>query len=229
MLFSTQHIAKVRTGTYLAFLAARHYKELSPPPIALLSYYGIPSFKHPFFNTNHIIWGDQPQPREKFAALLDSKQVYTGYTSVSRSFDLASLDEELKPNKSYQQPVDEPEADDRLPRPDLYDYYVQENLYPEIFKNVEKDVEPGPNFPKCVLIHGDDDPDAPLSLSEAFVQEVGQDIASFVVAPGKSHCFDDGFFIDDEGVEMDAVRKAWALLDDVVKATEGQGVRDFVK
>ena len=218
-------------GTYLAFLAARHYKELSPPPIAVLSYYGIPSLNGSFFNSNHIIWGDQPQPHEKFAALLDSKDVYTGYTSIKQSFRLASLNEDLSPNKSHQVYTDEPEPDDDLPRPDLYDYYVQENLYPEIFRNVEKKIELGPQIPKCVLLHGDDDPDAPLSLSEAFVEEVGEENASLIVVPGKGHCFDNGLFIDDEGVEMRAVRKAWELLDAVVEDDQAQeqGMPDYIE
>jgi len=144
---------------------------------------------------------------------------------------MESLNTDLSPNKSYTKPADveDPEADKELPRPDLYDYYVQENLYSEIFNPVEKDVELGPNFPKCVLLHGDDDPDVPLSVSEAFVQEVGPENATLVVAPGKAHCFDNGFFIDDEGVEMQAVRKAWELLDGIVQDTEGQGIQDFVK
>ena len=216
-------------GTYLAFLAARYYKDLSPPPIALLSYYGIPSFKGPFFNSNHIIFGDQSQSREKLTSLLASKDIYTGHTPASRSFELASLNKDLTPSKSYQTPKDNPELDSGLLRPDLYDYYVQENLYPDIFQTVEKDVELGPKFPKCVLLHGNNDPDVPLSVSEAFIQEVGEETASLIVVPVEGHCFDDGFFIDDESVEMRAVKEAWQLLDIVVRDTEGQGIRDFVK
>jgi pimeloyl-ACP methyl ester carboxylesterase len=101
-------------------------------------------------------------------------------------------------------------------RPDLYDFYVQENLYPEIFKNVEVKIEVGPDFPKCVLLHGNNDPDGPMALSEQFVTEVGQNTARLVVVDGAGHCFDDGYFLEDDVVEMRAVADAWRILDDVV-------------
>jgi len=207
-------------GSYLAFLAARYHQDLSPPPVALLSNYGIPSFKEPFFNTNHIIWGDEPQPLEKFTPLFDDKEIFTGYTAPNKSFDLASLNEDLTRNTSFENPkAQEPQEGDNFPRPDVYDYYVQENKYPQLFNEIEKKIELSPKFPKCVLLHGNADPDGPLELSEAFVKEVGEENAKLIVVENVGHCFDNGLYLEDGGVEMKAVKDAWKALDEVIEGT----------
>jgi hypothetical protein len=190
-----------------------------------LSYYGIPSFNEPFFNSNTIIFGDEKMPREKFAALLDHKKVSTGYTAFNQRFDLACLNDDLSPNTAYvkaagDQADDEPK--DEFPRADMYDYYVQENIYPELFKDIEGKLEFGKEgrdwnkFPKCVLLHGNKDVDGPLELSQAFVKEMGEKNAKLVEVEGAGHMFDDGLWLDDDSVEMNGVREAWALVEKAV-------------
>ncbi|KAH9209401.1 Alpha/Beta hydrolase protein [Leptodontidium sp. 2 PMI_412] len=215
-------VAGASAGTYLAFLAARYFDQLSPPPVAIMTYYGIPSFNHAFFKSNTIIYGDEKMPKEKFAALFDDTNVSTGYTAPSQRFDVACLNADLSPNTLYVKPtageVDE-EPSDEFPRPDLYDYYLQENTYPELFKELEGKLDFGSEgrdwkkFPKCVLLHGTKDVDGPLELSQAFVDEVGDKNARLVSVEGAGHMLDDGKWLDDEGVEMNGIKEAWALVD----------------
>ena len=216
-------------GTYLAFLTARYFDQLTPPPVAILSYYGIPSFNHVFFNSNTIIYGDEKIPKEKFTAVFEDSDVSTGYTAPSKQFDLACLDEDLSSNSSnfpYSEPQQAGEVNQEqepstaeLPRPDMYDYYLQENTYPALFKQLEGELHFGSegrdwkNFPKCVLLHGTNDVDGPLELSQAFVDEVGDGNARLVRVEGAGHMFDEGKWLDDGGVEMEGVREAWALVD----------------
>ncbi|PVH69186.1 alpha/beta-hydrolase [Cadophora sp. DSE1049] len=215
-------VAGASAGTYLAFLAARYFDQLSPPPVAIMTYYGIPSFNHGFFKSNTIIYGVEKMPKEKFAALFDDTNVSTGYTAPSQRFDVACLNADLSPNTLYVKPkageVDE-EPSNEFPRPDLYDYYLQENTYPELFKELEGKLDFGSGgkdwkkFPKCVLLHGTKDVDGPLELSQAFVDEVGDKNARLVSVEGAGHMLDDGKWLDDEGVEMKGIKEAWALVD----------------
>lgn len=160
-------------------------------------------------------------PKEKFSVLFAQTEVSTGYTSPSRRFDLKCLNADLTPNTDYVKPKpgDVIDESDGLLRPDLYDYYLQENTYPKLFGKLEGKLEFGKEgrewdkFPKCVLLHGTKDVDGPLELSQAFVDEVGDENARLVTVEGAEHMFDGGKWLDDESVEMKGVRETWALVD----------------
>jgi len=214
-------------GFFLAALVAHH---LTPPPLALLSITGIPTFRHRFFNSSTLI-PSEPVTEDDISQYV-SEPVTVGrhVFDASGIFSVASLlpaggnDPAFKPDKSL------PEGFTSDPnRGLLYDYYLHENL----FLDLVGEVDPGFDWaatkeqelkawPITIFIHGDDDADVDLDVCTSVAKSLGSK-AKLFLAKGQGHLFEKGCFLEDLGDDRDApfgaVLKAIDALDRVVEST----------
>jgi hypothetical protein len=117
-------------GAFLAFLAAIN---MEPRPIAVFSYYGIPTFQHDFFRSGKVLW---PVTKSQIECFL-IQPMSVGSTSAKEAFSLDCLLPDGSQDVKYEKPAVE-SAGDELFRASLYDWLVQENKYPELVRDVDK-------------------------------------------------------------------------------------------
>ncbi|KAK0642207.1 Alpha/Beta hydrolase protein [Cercophora newfieldiana] len=211
-------------GFFLAALVAHH---LSPPPLALLSITGIPTFRHSFFNSSTLI---PPEPiTEDEIALFVSEPVTVGRHIFDPSgvFSLASLLPSGAKNPSFQPDKKLPEGFTEDPaRGLLFDYYLYENLFLDLVGSVDPgfdwaaaDEAKLGKWPMTIFFHGDDDDDVNLDVCTSVVKSLG-DRAQFFMAKGQGHLFEKAYFLEDLGEDrntpLGAVLKAIDALDRVV-------------
>lgn len=188
-------------------------------PAAVLSYYGVPTFTAPLFSSNHVFWERLEKPQ--ISQFLE-ESVQIGETGAEDSFDIACLNDDYAPNLTYVKPVANQEAELGMDRGMLYDWFVQENLYPDLMGMVDNPsktwawLKDNSESPKIIMIHGNKDDDVPVELPTAAEKVFGKENARLVIVEGEKHNFDVGLYWDDKGLEM--VRSAWNILDTVIKA-----------
>jgi pimeloyl-ACP methyl ester carboxylesterase len=220
LLNSPRYTDGSRAGAYLAFLAAAHSGKLLPTaPIAILSYYGVPTFTSPFFASSHVIY--ESLKKSQVSHFLE-EAVSTGITGPEDAFDISCLLDNGSPNPAYTKPKATREEEQPLQRGMLYDYLVQENLYPSILGNVGIDFKGEiwdttleNTMPKVVMVHGDKDIDVPIDLEREVISVLRENRARLVIVKRAGHNFDDGLYWDDKGLE--GVREAWRLLDGIIE------------
>lgn len=192
------------------------------PPKAFLSYYGIPTFSHPFFNKSHVFY--EPILESQVSHFLN-EIVQVGETNPEAAFDLSCLNDDGSPNPAYERrkPL-QVGGEETLDRGMLYDYFTEKNLFPSLIGLLGKPFEDGSwskkeiTHPKIIMIHGDADVDVPIELQQAAADELGPERAKLVVVPGMEHNFDVGLYWDD--AKLLKVKEAWRLLDQVVETGE---------
>jgi hypothetical protein len=137
------------------------------------------TFKHDFFRSGHI-YGDEPVKKEDVQDFLDEDFFSTGYTSVRQAFDVDCLNADGTRNLEYEKPKSD--IHDFPLRAYLWDWFVQENTLPGLFKEIDKDFEDEAwkNLPPTVLIHSGADVDVPQSLSQMANRVIGRSISSLI-------------------------------------------------
>lgn len=145
-----------------------------PKPAAVLSFYSVPTFKHDFFRTGHI-FGDEPMKKDEMQPYLDENFFSTGSTSQQESFDIKCLSADGSQNMEYEKPQ-AIEGEGFPMRGMLYDWFVQENMFPDLVKGVDKgfEDEAWKTFPPTVFILAGADEDVPPSLSEMASVAIGK-------------------------------------------------------
>lgn len=135
------------------------------------------------------------------------------------TFVLDKLLPDGKKNPDWQSPTRKPVTEHH--KGDLWDYYIHRNQWVPLVR----DIDPGyewatlpawkdrvEQWPPTVIFHGDADVDVPLDLSLEMQRCLGEDKVEVVVVEGQPHLFELTSFIEDQGPQMDAVRKALASL-----------------
>jgi len=138
-------------------------------------------------------------------------------------FSVDCLDSTLSRNFDYQNP---PEKGPRIGygRPDIYDWLVQENLYPKIFEKVEGNFDlrerEDEEAPKLVMLHCADDVDVPFACAKDYASACGKNTVRLVEirGTGGDHMFDKGLFLEDGGEVLERIKEAWGFLDNVVES-----------
>ena len=225
-------IAGASAGFVLAALIAHNLPTTTPSPLALLSITGIPTFQHPFFSSSRLIPPD-PIAEDDVAQFLS---LSPGDMTVGRHpwdqsaiFHLSWLLPSGMRNASFdpQHPPPPPPGNDGDPlRGMLYDYFLYENLFPDL---VGTAVDPGfdwaqdtaswklERWPMTIMIQGDADDDVDPDVCRDVASKLGRK-AVLCVAEGKGHLFEKAKFLEDVESEegLAAVTKAIAVLDEVV-------------
>ena len=110
-------------------------------------------------------------------------------------------------------------------RGELYDYYLYNNKYLELVGEVDpgfdwakdpKNAQRLGKWPVTSIFHGDDDYDVPIDVSKDMESSLGKEKVKLTVVEGGAHLFEARKFVEDEGSEMEAVKKAFKVLEDVV-------------
>jgi len=192
---------------------------MSPKPLAIFSYYGVPTFDHEFFRSRKL-WGPEPYKKVQFEKFL-IEPVSTGSTPSEDAFSLECLSADGSRNPDYLQPK-AAEMSSELQRAYLYDWLVQENQYPDLVREVDK----GPsdpswsNYPPTIMIHGDVDEDVPMELSQMMIGTIGPTPAKLYIASGQPHNFDEGLFLGDPALSI--VEDAWKALDAIINTSDAE-------
>jgi len=211
-------------GFFLAALVAHH---LSPPPLALLSITGIPTFRHKFFTSSPLI-PSEPITEDDVAPFV-SEPVTVGrhVFDASAIFSLESLLPSGRKSPTFQRDTKHPEGFTADPaRGMLFDYYLYENLFLDFVGGVDPgfdwastDKAKLHKWPTTIFFHGDDDSDVDLNVCTSVVEKLGSK-AQFFLAKGQGHLFEKSCFLEDLGEDrnaaLDAVLKAIEALDRVV-------------
>ncbi|KAK1829804.1 Alpha/Beta hydrolase protein [Podospora conica] len=228
-------LAGASAGFLPACLLAHNPPPSSRPPLALLSITGIPTFHHPFFTSSRLLPPD-PIPEDDVAAFLSRSKddVTVGRHPWDRAavFRLASLLPSGARNPEFDPATAPlPEGNDGpAERGLLYDYFVYENLFPDLIGGREVDrgfdapeAEGLDKWPVTVMIQGDADDDVDPAVCRDVAEKLGGRAMLFV-AEGKGHLFERSKFLEE--VEADegllAVRRAMEALDGVVKGVLGR-------
>jgi acetyl esterase/lipase len=211
-------VAGASGGFFPATLIAQH---LTPKPLALLSYTGIPTFRHPFFNSSTLI---PPEPiTEEEIRHLETEPVSVGTTpTVVFSVDMV-LPSGLK-NPDFQ-PSFHSQVDSHGQDPNrglLYYYYLQENRFVPLVGSVDLGFDwasdPASSsklveWPFTILIQGDEDVDVHMDVCVSVARSLGPAKAKLIMAPGQGHRFQKTSFIEDVGPGMDEIRTAMRELE----------------
>ncbi|KAI0454928.1 alpha/beta-hydrolase [Xylaria acuta] len=211
-------------GFFCAAMVAHH---LQPQPIALLSITGIPTFRHPFFNSSTLI-SPEPFTKAQMQKYLD-EPVSVGSEHVADSiFYPDSLTETGAKKAGYERPsptARPSDGNDGLSRGCLYDYFVHENTFVPMLDSYDPGYEwatthpEGSKFaqwPTTILIQGDSDPDVDADVAIQTAKNLGPKKARLFIAKGQSHLFEAASFLEDKGLGMDAVRLAIKELDNTL-------------
>ena len=211
----------------MAAMTAHH---LNPKPLALLSITGIPTFRHPHFNSSTSIPDSSPLSEE------DVKAAFASPLSVGSTplfvFDPDMLLPSSAKNPNYQMPFPPTKGFDTAGQNpylgSLFSYFVRENAYlPRL-----ADIDPGydwaataaadpaqrdklAQWPVTIFIQGDADTAVPLEVCGDAAKALGEKGRMFV-AKGEGHLFENGSFLEEQGPGMDAVRQAIDELHKVV-------------
>lgn len=159
------------TGGYLANLAGHNVK---PTPLAILTYYGASTVSDPFYSSNTLIHTSKPIPYSHISHFL-SEPMTSGSTPKSIAFNAASLLLTGEINPDYVWPEPEDIDWDRI-RPVLYNYFVQENMFSDMLKDVDHSLtsKSWKSFPDTIMIHGTIDEMVPYSCSRNLVDAIGK-------------------------------------------------------
>ncbi|KAI1848128.1 hypothetical protein JX266_005841 [Neoarthrinium moseri] len=207
-------------GFFMANLLAHHAKTL---PVALLGITGIPTFRHPFFNSSTLLT-PEPIDDQDMAPYIDNP-VEVGSTSQADKtvFFLDRILSSGRQNADFVQPVVKPV----IPLPNskwyrgcLYDYFLHRNKFLDLVGDVDAGFEwtkSNPDklaaWPPTVFIQGDKDYDVSVDVTLYVVNCLGIEKATLWLANNQGHLFEATSFIEDQGQGMDAVQKAIASLD----------------
>lgn len=217
------------TGVFVAALIAHHCQ---PTPLALFSIEGINTFRHPFFNSSTLLTPEPIQDADMAAIIAGPVAVGATAPGAASAFRLEKLRADGSRNPDYRTPS-APAQDGPTPkyrRGDLYDYYTYKNGWLDLVGEVDPGYEwakggsPAARervarWPPTVILHGNDDDDVPLGVSEQMRDCLGEARVSLFVADGQPHLYELTKFIDDEGPEMGAVKDAVKRLDEIVGST----------
>ncbi|KAB5540339.1 Alpha/Beta hydrolase protein [Coniochaeta sp. 2T2.1] len=190
-------------GFFLATLIAHH---LTPKPLALLASSGIPTFRHPFFNSSHQISNDPVEDDDVERILAEPVSVGTCPSSV---FDVNSL----HPNGAKKRDFDPSSTVpvDRMGqhpyRGIIYDYLVQRNEYLAYVGNIDPGFDWATNktgnqkkldeWPQTVMLQGDKDEDVDMDVCFSVATKLG-DRAHLIMSRGQGHRFGRESFLEDE-------------------------------
>ena len=195
----------------------------------MLASSGIPTFRHPFFNSSRQISNDPIEEDDIEQILAEPVSVGTCPTSI---FDTNSLHPSGAKNHEFDRssmaPVD---RNGQHPyRGIVYDYLVQSNEY---LAYVSK-VDPGfdwataktsdrklSEWPKTVLLQGDRDEDVDMDVCRSVATKLG-DKADLIMSPGQGHRFGRESFLEDQGPGMDDIMKAVTVLENFVRQAIGK-------
>lgn len=207
----------------MATLVAHH---ATPKPLALLASSGIPTFRHPFFNSSVPIAPEPTTEDDVQRFLAEPACVGTWPSSV---FDvdmvLPSGGKNPRFDAASQKPPDR-EAQDPS-RGILYDYFVYRN---EFLARVGM-VDPGfdwaadktredtkkrlQDWPLTTLLQGDADDDVDKAVCASVAELLGNS-AVLLMAKGGGHRFGRTSYLEDEGLGMDEIRSATRQLENNV-------------
>ncbi|KAK3935274.1 lipase 2 [Diplogelasinospora grovesii] len=207
-------------GFFMAALIAHHAK---PKPAALLSITGIPSFRHPFFNSSTLI---PPTPvKEEEVDPFIAEPVSIGNSAFPPAiFYLDCLLPSGSKNPTFEVPdeVLSPGVGQDPSRGMLYDYFLYDNAFLSMVGSVDLGFDWARDesqrsrltaWPVTIFIQGDDDPDVSPSVCEDVVQALGREKAKLCLAKGRAHLFEKTSYVEDTDEGMDAVRHAIDELD----------------
>jgi hypothetical protein len=207
----------------MACLTAHH---LQPPPLALLSISGIPTFRHSFYHSSIQI-PPEPIPKANIERFLHGPVLAGNAVDYDPwSFSIEMLLPSSAKNQFYvhaKPPVKKSVAEeDAAQRSELYDYFVYENSYSDMIGEVDpgfewaqsKSVE-WASWPKTIFIQGDMDTDVDKDVCVSTANVLG-DKASMFLAKGQPHMFEAACFIEDTVLGMDVVRDAIRELKNAV-------------
>ncbi|KAK3312075.1 Alpha/Beta hydrolase protein [Apodospora peruviana] len=214
-------------GFFLATLIAHH---LTPKPVALLSITGIPTFRHPFFNSSVLIPPDPIPEADVFRYLTEPVSTGQSPGSSDAVFDLDRLlpDGTKNPDFDAKTKINMSDYPQDPNRGILYDYWLYENQ----FVHLVGDADPGfdwtrdeaeklklSEWPITIFIQGDGDEDVREDVCRDVARQLGIK-AIYCQARGQGHLFERTKYLEDVitvdpqgGDAMDAVRKAVAELD----------------
>jgi hypothetical protein len=209
------------TGCFLACLIGHH---ANTKPLAILSITGIPTFRHPFFQSSVLL---VPEPiKEEEVERYIAAPVSVGMNASRASFYMDSLLASGEKNPDWVPPLGKPEGfrgDDG--RGMLYDYYLYENMFLPLvgeadpgfdWATQESGKEKLAKWPVTVLIQGDADVDVSPDVSASVAKALGPR-AVFCEAKGQEHLFECASWIKDETSGMEAVRRAVKAVDKAVE------------
>lgn len=193
-------------------LTAHH--NLAPPPLALLSITGIPTFQHPFFSSSVLLHPEPLSPSDVSPLLSRPVSVGTPIPGRPAVFTLGKLTPDGTKNPEYSPPAQAEEA------PGLYGYHLYRNEFPSLVGAVDPGYKPGRqrDWPPTVMIHGNDDYEVSVDVCLHMHEVLGEDRVKVFVAEGQGHLFEEGSWWEDEGAEMVAVREAVECLEGIVGA-----------
>jgi hypothetical protein len=211
------------TGFFVATIIA-HY--LTPKPLALLSFTGIPTFRHQWFNSSVLI-PTEPIKEDEVEHLL-AEPVTVGTTPPS-VFHLDMLLPSGAKNPGF-------EASSQLPfdrqcqdpnRGLLYDYFLHGNDFLAFVDSVDAGFSWATDatnsklddWPSTIFIQGDNDEDVDKDVCISVAKSLGPK-AKLIIAQGQGHLFEGRSFIEDKTPGMDAIRLAIRALEDALTAME---------
>lgn len=123
-----------------------------------------------FFRTNRVHEA-QSMTQGRIQKFLDEAP-NSGYTPPAHAFDHSCLLPDLSPNPDWTCP----EEDGQQLRVDLFPYLLEQNMYPELLKEVDKNLEDEvwKSYPPFITVHGDQDVDAPYESSVNVCKVIGE-------------------------------------------------------
>lgn len=203
----------------MATIVAHH---ATPKPLALLSITGIPTFRHPFFNSSTLIPPDPIKEEEVEKFLVEPVSVGGSPPNV---FDTGMLLPNGDKNENFLAPAKPPSEQDPN-RGMLYDYFLYNNTYVSLVGSVDAGFDWAQDaaqsaklaeWPPTILIQGDDDDDVAMDVCASVADKLG-DKGKLFLAEDLGHLFEASSFIDDNAPGMHIVRRAVDELDQIVSA-----------
>ena len=198
----------------MATLTAHH--NLTPPPLALLSITGIPTFQHPFFSSSVLLSPEPPTPSCVSPLLSRPVSIGTPIPSRPSVFTIDKLSPSGGKNPEYTRPKKEEEE-----APSLYDYYLYHNEFPPLVSPIDPGYPAPRAWPPTVIIHGNDDYEVSVDVSLHMQETLGEENVKLFVAEGQGHLFEEASWWEDGAPGMEAVREALGCLGDIVGAGPG--------
>lgn len=206
----------------MANLVAHHITDTAAPK-AILGISGLPTFRHPFFNSS-VLLTQKPHTDQEVEPFITGPLSAGDIPEGEDPFSMDCLLPSGLKNPRYATLPKSTAADKSgvLPRWSLYDYYIYKNTYLDMIG----DIDPGfewakeepPNgrlqkWPPTVFIQGDADTDVPMDVVTHVVDCLGPKKATLCVAKSQNHLFEATSYLEDEGETMDVVRQALAYVD----------------
>jgi hypothetical protein len=205
-------------GFFVATILARH---LTPKPLALLASSGIPTFRHPFFNSSVLIPAEPITEDEVEHLLAEPTSVGTCPSSVFET-DMVLPSGAKNPHfdASSQPPSDRKGQDPN--RGIFYDYFLYRNDFPAYVGKVDTGFEWAVDktktlqeWPLTILLQGDADDDVDKAVCMSVADLLGSR-AVLLMAKGQGHRFGRTSFLEDQSPGMDEIRSATRELENTV-------------